>query len=110
MERKSWIWGKMMYGKIQLFDSTPSLKAAAQGSGATATMDTAAAGAGGAPGGRCSRSAFLGCAGGGGGTRDGTGGGGPAPRVLSPWGSGQGRSWFLYFPARALFVPHLITA
>lgn len=23
MERKSWIWGKMMYGKIQLFDSMP---------------------------------------------------------------------------------------
>lgn len=31
MERKSWIWGKMMYGKTQLFDSTPSLKAAAPG-------------------------------------------------------------------------------
>lgn len=31
MERKSWIWGKMMYGKIQLFDSTPSPKAAALG-------------------------------------------------------------------------------
>lgn len=31
MERKSWIWGKMMYGKIQLFDSMPSLKAAAPG-------------------------------------------------------------------------------
>ena len=31
MERKSWIWGKMMYGKIQLFDSTPFLKAAAPG-------------------------------------------------------------------------------
>lgn len=31
MERKSWIWGKMRDGKIQLFDSMPSLKAAAPG-------------------------------------------------------------------------------
>lgn len=31
MERKSCIWGKMMYGKTQLLDSTPSLKAAALG-------------------------------------------------------------------------------
>lgn len=31
MERESWIWGNMMYGEIQLFNSTPSLKATAPG-------------------------------------------------------------------------------
>lgn len=102
MERKSCIWGKMMYGKTQLLDSTPSLKAPALGKPSGWLLAAPARCA--VP---CQRT--QGDLGQHGGTWPSWYGDRAAAARGGP-GSGYELPQLLHFPAWALFVPHLITA